>query len=416
MNGHRTPATLSKYSISISRMLLLAAILVWIPESALPQCVPDANLSSVEPWDTYGQVFVVPGTGIGADVVTVTVLCAGSVPLPNAFVEIEFLDCDLCYWNGDHYITGFADGSGVFAYDPQVGGCDACEVRVTVEGVVIRSFTQVVSPDWDGVSGDGVVDGDDGAWFTPFISTNTYDVCADLNGDNAVDAVDGALLTPPLIGGASQPGCDSLECIESFTKTYTLDADFGLGTGNGVLVQNDQVQLSATGTTFQYAWIANSGEGTVSKVNTNTGNEVARYYTGPPNANNVNSYLSPSRTAVDEFGNCWVANRTGSGVASVTQILVTGGVDRNSNGNIETSMDASGDGIIQTSEMLAWGVDERVARHYSVGLQGNVARGLVIDKGGFLWVGLYNARRAVRLRTDLSTVTYAPGAGFSGPA
>jgi hypothetical protein len=49
--------------------------------------------------------------------------------------------------------------------------------------------------------------------------------------------------------------------------------------------------------TFPFAWIANSGEGTVSKIDTQTGVEVARYRTGPNGAAD-----SPSRTAVDADG------------------------------------------------------------------------------------------------------------------
>ena len=195
-----------------------------------------------------------------------------------------------------------------------------------------------------------------------------------------------------------------------FAKTYTTDADFVSGTLDGVVTNIDQLELSTTGTTYEFAWIANAGEGTISKVSTITGNEVARYYTGPPDGGSSYTYLSPSRTVVDKDGNCWVANRTDSGFSSLTQILVEGGVDRNTNTTIETSMDTSLDGIIQLTEMLPWGQDERVSRHYRVGTGtgDNGARGFCLDKAGYLWVALYGSNRVIKVDPNLSTVTYQP--------
>ncbi len=195
-----------------------------------------------------------------------------------------------------------------------------------------------------------------------------------------------------------------------FTKTYTLDADFNLGTLNGVITNSDQLELSPTPTTWPYAWIANAGDGSVSKVDTQTGNEVARYYTGPiDNTNSNYAYLNPSRTVIDKDGNCWVANRSLGPLPSITQIALSGGIDRNNNNVIDTSQDLNNNGIIDPSEILPWGQDERVLRHYALGstLNGQ-ARGMVIDKTGFLWVGLSNAFTIVKVNPNLSTVTYAP--------
>ena len=117
--------------------------------------------------------------------------------------------------------------------------------------------------------------------------------------------------------GNKQPNC------LPFTKTYTLDADFNLGTLSRVVTNSDQLELSPTSTTWQFAWIANASEGTISKVNTQTGKEVGRYYTGPADGGNGYGYLSPSRTVVDLNGDCWVANRNLSSahLASLSQIV-----------------------------------------------------------------------------------------------
>ena len=194
-------------------------------------------------------------------------------------------------------------------------------------------------------------------------------------------------------------------------RVYTTNADFDLGVLAGVnhSFVNDQLQLDTTSTTFRFAWIANAEDGTVSKVDTETGKEVARYWTGPFSPGGANSGgQSPSRTAVDGDGNCWVANRHFGGQSSITEILVDGGVDRDLSGTIETSRDLNNDGVISGAELLPWGSDERVARHYLVGGGSGLARALTIDKSGSLWVGLYSEQRVIKLDPDLSTAVYAP--------
>lgn len=204
--------------------------------------------------------------------------------------------------------------------------------------------------------------------------------------------------------GNKQPDC------LPFTKTYTLDAEFNLGTLSGVVTNSDQLELSPTATTWEFAWIANASEGTISKVSTQTGKEVGRYYTGPPEPGNGYGYLSPSRTVIDVNGDCWVANRNMSSThfASVSQIVTAGGIDWNSNSNIDTATDSNTNGQIDSWEMLPWGQDERVVRHYLLGSTlGDQARAMVIDKAGYLWVGLCITQQLVKVDTALPTATYS---------
>ncbi len=96
---------------------------------------------------------------------------------------------------------------------------------------------------------------------------------------------------------------------------------------------------------FSYIWIANAEEGTVSKLDTRTVDEVARYIVRPDSAG------SPSRTSVNLNGDMAVANRLGG----VTKIYA----------RLEDCVDRNGDGTIQTSsgpsDVLAWDEDECVA-------------------------------------------------------
>ncbi len=103
----------------------------------------------------------------------------------------------------------------------------------------------------------------------------------------------------------------------------------------------------ANGPDLDHIWIANSKENTVSKLDTITGKEDARYRTCG----------DPSRTAVDLEGNCWVGCR-GSGRATFIINEKKDCIDKNGNGKIETSFDTNGDGKISTGEMLPYGKDE----------------------------------------------------------
>jgi streptogramin lyase len=167
-----------------------------------------------------------------------------------------------------------------------------------------------------------------------------------------------------------------------------------------------------------FAWLANVGAGTVSKIDTKTGKEVARYYSvfpidgmGKPTGLLPAAPNSPSRTAVDQNGDLWVANRAPSTLGSVTKIanFIGDCVDRNQDGKIQTSRDLNANGIIDTtagSGELIQPVDPADPKQYDecvlfstpLGTPGKPVfpRALAIDAGGdegrvgSIWVGLFN--------------------------
>ncbi len=96
---------------------------------------------------------------------------------------------------------------------------------------------------------------------------------------------------------------------------------------------------------FSYIWIANSTAGTVSKIDTVTAVEVARYYTSPYEGDG-----DPSRTAVNRVGDAAVTSRAG-GTAKIAAASDRCD-DLNHNGVIDTS---SG-----PDDVLPWGSDECV--------------------------------------------------------
>jgi len=96
---------------------------------------------------------------------------------------------------------------------------------------------------------------------------------------------------------------------------------------------------------LSFIWIANSSQGTVSKINTQTMVEEGRYIVRPDSAGN------PSRTSVSLNGDVVVANRAGGIVKIIS--------------NTENCIESNGMPEIQTSsggnDILPWGTEECIA-------------------------------------------------------
>jgi uncharacterized repeat protein (TIGR01451 family) len=215
----------------------------------------------------------------------------------------------------------------------------------------------------------------------------------------------------------------SQACIAS--KTYTTDADFNEGTLIGINASNNQLQLiSGEVTTYPVMWIANAGEDSISKWDTNTNTELARYHTwfGPLGDHGAWSGPAPSRTCVDTDGNCYVANRHFDGYpADVIKIYSDNWIDRNGNGVMDTCSDTNNNGKIDESEMYPItdtngnGIidpneitDERVAWAVSIGPSGGIGRALAIDTDGNIWLGLYSAQQYYKLSSVNGSILYGP--------
>mgnify|MGYP000847785038 CR=1 FL=1 len=184
----------------------------------------------------------------------------------------------------------------------------------------------------------------------------------------------------------------------SYSRVYTSDKDFDEGTYVGLEHQTvrDQLQLSKSITTLPFIWIPNSNEGTISKIDTRTGDELGRYRVSPSNV-----YSDPSRTTVDLQGNCWVGNRQAGTIVKVGLSENGQCVDRNGNGKIDTSTGAN--------NVLDWGQDECVL-HEVVVIPGKEAtyipgknpgsysnypypRGVAIDANNNVWASTFNAKK-----------------------
>ena len=212
---------------------------------------------------------------------------------------------------------------------------------------------------------------------------------------------------------------------------YTTTSDFERGWMSGLESWStpDQLQLGGASGVLPYLWVPNDNDHSISKVDTRTGRELARYRTGP-----ASIVGNPSRTTVDLQGNCWVANRNSATVVKVGLLEHGNFEDRNGDGIVQTSRDLNGDGAITGAELLDWGKDECVLhevlltpgseKRYTPGtFRGTYPnnywnpgpRGMAVDAQGNLWAGTHDSMwyysidgetGAILRAIDVSTVNH----------
>ncbi|MBI5489678.1 MAG: hypothetical protein HY905_20260 [Deltaproteobacteria bacterium] len=162
-------------------------------------------------------------------------------------------------------------------------------------------------------------------------------------------------------------------------------------------------QCEATGE-HSYIWIADTGEGKLSKLCTLDGVEVGRYWTSPQTTGG-----DPSRTSVNLHGDMVVTNREVSGgPSSVTKFA----------GLLEDCDDRNGDGVIQTStgptDVKPWGEDECMLWNSPLTTGGTAigARATAWDgtenpdtgEGGFVWIGALTTGDVFKLDGNDGTI------------
>jgi streptogramin lyase len=150
-----------------------------------------------------------------------------------------------------------------------------------------------------------------------------------------------------------------------------------------------EMTLAFSASASHTVWVPNTGEGTLSKIDSDRAREVARYRVAGD---------TPERVAVDHDGDAWVLSPSLDGASLLTKVAA--GIDR--------CRDRDGNGV-QTShgptQLLPAGADECVLLQQPVGKPGEVARSLAIDGtrapdrdlGGNLWVGMQHGQRLLEL-------------------
>lgn len=180
--------------------------------------------------------------------------------------------------------------------------------------------------------------------------------------------------------------------------------------GGELKLEPDAAPVKASATA-SYIWVANSGEGTISKLNTATGEELGRYRTGPTTVEGSAyspSWGNPSRTTVDKFGNVWVGNRANNTITKVGLKENNQCIDRNDNGKIDTSTGVDKlTGSIDVKDWTgAWGAavgsqgsqveDECILLHVALSADGvdtpTDIRTVAVDASNNLFIGGYNKK------------------------
>ncbi|GAB4199465.1 MAG: hypothetical protein OHK0013_09610 [Sandaracinaceae bacterium] len=216
---------------------------------------------------------------------------------------------------------------------------------------------------------------------------------------------------------------------------------------DGVIVDMDgALTLGRTMAESFSVWVANADEATVSKLDSRTNRELARYPTVGAMApagtrpwneacNWSNQGNCPSRTAVDQNFDAYVANRAFGSQGSLTKYAnqEIDCVDRNMNGVIDTSRDLNGDGTIDLrsaefvgpeDECILWTVP--VSNPDGSASPNEVPRALAIGIAppdayvGNPWVGHFNTQEACELDAadghTIRCISIAPIASYGGVA
>ena len=145
------------------------------------------------------------------------------------------------------------------------------------------------------------------------------------------------------------------------------------------LDEDGALRLDVRNIRFDHIWIANSGENTVSKLSTDTGQEEGRYRM-PDGCGDPHEQPSTSRVT----SGLDVARRLHRKIAAAERSCR----DANNNGSIETSRDLNQNGQIDGAELLPRNTDECVLMRVAIG--GSVARAAAVDANGNVWAGSWD--------------------------
>jgi len=219
------------------------------------------------------------------------------------------------------------------------------------------------------------------------------------------------IVTVPVVGGAllfckatgDQQPTQGTTASSSSTSSSSSGAGGGLqDAGGGLDGGGTSPKNMCPGNVQSFIWIANTGEGTLSKVCTINSQEVARYSTSPQQGGG-----DPSRTSVNLHGDMVVTNRDpSSGPSSVTKFAgaFNDCIDRNHNGQIDTSEGPT--------DVKPWGEDECMLWNTPLGGGAIGARATAWDGtedpetglGGKVFIGAMTNRTIYRLDGDTGQI------------
>ena len=142
------------------KKIAIALVAVALCASVSMANIPVEANCSVQPADALNGFVVAPldPAPLDATVNTINVRNEANAPIPDAAVTIEFSGAiNVCT---STVLAGVTDASGDVVLTLGAGGCAnnvALSGVVKANGVTIRSYANVKSPDYDGAGGDKIV-------------------------------------------------------------------------------------------------------------------------------------------------------------------------------------------------------------------------------------------------------------------
>lgn len=156
--------------------------------------VPEPNMSTVSPADALGGLFACPPRPVAhpASIVTVTIRDVFGVPVPGAVVAIvpaagTLLVCPTAV------LSGMTDAAGQVQLLAGMGGCAANMMwagGLSANGIAIRRWASIKTPDWDGGAANGMVNLTDLVQFAREFNGLVPAVCHDYDNNGIVSLPD----------------------------------------------------------------------------------------------------------------------------------------------------------------------------------------------------------------------------------
>jgi hypothetical protein len=184
------------------KKVLWALVGVALCGSAALAEVPDPANCTVQPADALNGLVLAPldPTPLPATVNTITVRNSANAPIASANVTVEVsANNSLC---ASTVLAGTTNGSGVTVITLGGGGCAhnvTLSGLVKANGVTIRAYENVKSPDYDGASGDLQVNLADLVKFSnEFLGSDPAE-CHDYDNATGTDLGDLIIFSPAFV-------------------------------------------------------------------------------------------------------------------------------------------------------------------------------------------------------------------------
>jgi len=171
------------------------------------------------------------------------------------------------------------------------------------------------------------------------------------------------------------------------------DTTFVAGTVKLTAPINVEDILIHPGSSVKHAFIPNSGEASVSKVDLVDHEEIARYYTAPRVDDRIADDDNPGEWVYNEVEPYdWRTSRIAQDASNNVWVLNVGAEQNDLQGSV-VRIQANTAGLNNThsypNEILPFGTDDAV-QVFPVGTKGDMPRAIAIDSDGFIWVGFYS--------------------------